>query len=249
MLSRAVRTCCILTLAVAVALSQDRGSNGLAFDAISVKPAPPRGSDRFESYCAGGGRFITHGTPLLWSIKWAYGLNDYQLGDGWPGWLNSFGEYDIEAEVDGLVTEMECRKMVQALFEERFKLRMHQQRKTIPAYTLILARNGPKFSATRRVIINGAVKQATSEREAPPGWTMARLANYLASVAGVQRPVADGTMLGGICGFTLTYSTTDGDGRPDIFTALPEQLGLRLQATRAPIEIWFVDHVERPSAN
>jgi bla regulator protein BlaR1 len=78
---------------------------------------------------------------------------------------------------------------------------------------------------------------------------MARLANYLASVRGVQRPVVDRTMLDGIYGFTLNYSTTDGDDRPDIFTALPEELGLKLQPTRAPIEMWFVDHVERPSAN
>src|SRR5438093_7021152 len=76
-----------------------------------------------------------------------------------------------------------------------------------------------------------------------------RLANYLASVRGVQRPVVDRTMLNGVYGFTLTYATADPDDRPDIFTALPEQLGLRLQVTRASIERWVIDHVERPSAN
>ena len=251
-MNRAGRIFCILTITVTATLCQDKSSNvqsRLVFDVVSVKPASADRSERFESYCASGGRFISHGTPLLWSIKWAYGLNDYQMSDGWPGWLNSFGTYDIDAEADGLVTEMDCRRMVQTLFEERFKLRTHQQSRTIAAYALILAKNGPKFSATHTVTINGALKQATSEREAPSGWTMARLANYLASVRGVQHPVVDRTMLDGIYGFTLNYSTADGDDRPDIFTALPEQVGLKLKATRAPIEMWFVDHVERPSAN
>lgn len=78
---------------------------------------------------------------------------------------------------------------------------------------------------------------------------MARLANYLASIRDVQRPVIDRTMLSGVYAFTLNYSTVDGDDRPDIFTALPEQLGLRLKATRAAVELWVIDHVERPSAN
>jgi uncharacterized protein (TIGR03435 family) len=82
----------------------------------------------------------------------------------------------------------------------------------IPAYTIVLAKNGPKLSAIDRVTVNGAAKQATSEREAPPGWTMARLANYLASTRGVQRPVVDRTMLNGTYGFTLNYAI--GDGRP-----------------------------------
>lgn len=171
------------------------------------------------------------------------------MSDGWPTWLNAFGTYDIDAESDGPVAGDECKKMVQALFEERFRLRMRRQIKTMPVYALILAKKGPKFSGAYRVTINGAVKQSTAEREAPPGWTMARLANYLASIPGVRRPVIDRTTLKGIYAFSLNYSTADGDDRPDIFTALQEQLGLRLQITRAPVEVWVIDHVERPSAN
>jgi uncharacterized protein (TIGR03435 family) len=246
------RMFCVLAATAALALSQDDSADGQTkstFDVVSVKPVPPDRSERFESYCANGGRFITHGTPLLWSIKWAYGLNDYQMSDGWPTWLNAFGTYDIDAESDGPITGNDCRKMVRALFEERFRLRMHPQSTIIPVYTLMLAKNGPKFSAAHRVTINGVVKQSTSEREAPPGWTMARLANYLASVRGVERPVIDRTMLPASYGFTLNYSTVDGDDRPDIVTALPEQLGLRLKAARAAIEVWVIDHVEKPSAN
>ena len=225
------------------------GQSKPAFDVVSVRPVPPGRTGRFESHCANGGRFVSYGTPLVWSIEWAYDLNDYQVSDGWPTWLNASETYDIEAEIDTPVTETECKEMVQTLFEERFKLRMHPQNKTVRAYALTLAKNGPMLSGTHGVIINGAVKQTTSEREAPLGWTVARLANYLSSVAGVQLPVVDKTTLSGPYGFTLNYSVKDGDDRPDIFAALREQLGLRLKATRESIPIWVIDHVERPSAN
>lgn len=246
------RVMCILIILPALASAQDQRASGqspLAFEAVSVKPTPPDRREQSESYCANGGRFISHGTPLLWSIKWAYGLNDYQMSDGWPAWLNAFGTYDIEAQTEARVTEDQCKSMVQALFEDRFKLRMRRQTKTVSAYALVVGKNGPKLPATGRVTINGAVKQATSEREAPAGWTMERLANYLASVRVIQRPVVNETKLTGIYGFTLNYSTVDGDDRPDISTALQEQLGLRLRAVKAPIEMWFVDRVQKPSGN
>jgi uncharacterized protein (TIGR03435 family) len=246
------RVLTFLTVAAALASPQAKDAStqsALSFEVASVRPMPPDRGDQFESYCRDGGRFILRGTPLLWAIKWAYGLNDYQVSDGWPAWLNSFATYEIEAQTESRVTDDECRKMVQSLFEERFRLRMHKQSKVISAYALIIGTKGPKFFATGRVTINGSVKQATSEREPPPGWTMSRLANYLGSVRGIQRPVVDRTDLTGVYGFTLSYSTADADDRPNIFTALQEQLGLRLRATKAPIEMWSVAHVERPEGN
>jgi uncharacterized protein (TIGR03435 family) len=249
-----MRNCavCLLIVLPALASAQEKRASGqspLAFDVVSIKPTPPGRRDQVESYCANGGRFISHGTPLLWSIKWAYGLKDYQMSDGWPAWLNAFDTYDIEAQTEARVTEDQCKSMVQALFEERFELRMSRRTKTVSAYALVVGKNGPKLFTTGRVIINGAVKQATSERDAPAGWTMERLANYLAAVRAIHRPVVNQTKLSGMYGFGLNYSTMDGDDRPDISTALQEQLGLKLQAVKAPIEIWFVDRVEKPGGN
>jgi len=138
--------------------------------------------------------------------------------------------------------------MVRSLFAEQFKLQMHHRTKTAWAYALVIDKNGPRFPAATNVIINGAVKQTTSERDAPPGWTMPRLANYLANVKEVQHPVLDRTNLDGAHGFTLSYSTREGDDRPDIFSALRQQLGLKLEPINTPIEMWFVDHGEKPMA-
>jgi uncharacterized protein (TIGR03435 family) len=225
------------------------GQSKTAFDVVSVRPVPPGRTGRLESYCANGGRFVSRGTPLVWSIEWAYGLSDYQLGAGWPEWLNSSETYDIDAETDSPVSEADCKKMVQTLFEERFKLQMHPQSKTVSACEPVAAKNSPNFTGTRGVTINGVLKQSTSEREAPPAWTMARLANYLSSVSGVQRPAFDRTMMSGAYGFKPSYSTKDGDDRPDIFSALRDQLGLSLKTTKAPMQMWVVDHVEKPGAN
>jgi uncharacterized protein (TIGR03435 family) len=221
-----------------------------SFDVVSIKPLAPGATDRFDSYCAGGGRFITRGTPLLWSIKWAYGIKDYQLSEGWPAWLNAFSSYNIEAQNDAKVTEAQCRAMVRTLFEERFKLSLRRQTRTVSAFALIVGKNGSKLSAPGLVKINGSVKQSSDEREPPQGWTMTRLANYIANLKAVGQPVLDRTGLTGSYGLSLDYATSENDhDRPDIFTALQQQLGLKLQSIKALVEMFVVDHVERPSPN
>ncbi len=194
----------LVALATPQAPAQDGGPDTpskMSFDAVSVRPMHPGSRDRMESYCAAGGRFVSRGTPLLWSIKWAYRLNDYQVDDRWPVWLNAFDAYEIEAESERRVTEDECRAMVRSMFEERFRLRMHRYTRTVSAYALVVARRGPALSTAGGVRINGVASQAASEREAPPGWTMPRLANYLATLRDVQRPVIDRTQLPGVYGF------------------------------------------------
>jgi uncharacterized protein (TIGR03435 family) len=217
------------------------------FEVVSVKPAVPGGPTQFQP-CAGG-RFVVRGTPLLWAVKWGYDLADYQVRDGWPSWLNAFGTYDIEAKAALPATEDQCRMMVQSLFEERFKLRVHRETREASAYVLMVAKNAPKLSSSGGVRINRVVKQNQWETAAPAGWDMPRLANYLAGVSAVGRAVVDRSGLKGTYGFTLDYAAREGDDLPSVFTALQEQLGLKLEATKAPVEMFVIDHVEKPSGN
>jgi len=243
----AIRTS-VLLLALSPWLAAQQTPSRLAFDVVSVRPAAPELHQRSESYCASGGRFIARGVPLVWAVQFAYDINDYQVGDGWPEWMRAFDTYDIEATAEKSVTEDECRRMAQSLLEERFRLRLRRETKTVSGFALVAGKKGPRFAADH-VVINGEVKRASFEREPPPGWTMARLANYLASVRAIQRPVIDRTNVAGIHGFTLDYSVSERDDRPDIFLALRSQLGLTLQSVKVPLEIWFVEHAERPGAN
>jgi uncharacterized protein (TIGR03435 family) len=129
------------------------------------------------------------------------------------------------------------------------QLSMHRETKRVSAYALVIGKNGPKLGTSNKVTINGELKPAASEREAPQGWTMARLANYLSSVKAIGRPVLDKTGLSGNRGFILNYSTRDGDDRATVFSAVQEQLGLKLQPVKALIELFVVDHVEKAGGN
>src|SRR5262249_19179746 len=161
---------------------------------------------------------------------------EYQIS-GAPGWLSAFDSaYDIEGKPAAPVSNEQCRLMVQSLFTERFKLSTHPEMKETAVYLLVAARGGAKLREGGGIKLNGAVQVgATGKPEWPDGWTMAALAAYLADASG--RPVLDRTGLLGKYGIELTFSRQDGDDRPSIFTAVQEQLGLKLEAGRAPVEM------------
>jgi uncharacterized protein (TIGR03435 family) len=228
-----------------------------AFDVVSVKPTPPERLNHLKSEkCPGGGSYVTEGTPLLWAIEFAYRLNDTDLA-GWPPWVESFADaYDIQGKPAGRVTDQQCRQMLQSLLEDRFHLRIHRERKERPVFFLAIGKNGPKLrevtpdSPKGGIRINRAIQQALSESEAPPGWSMQRLASYLADRPEVARPTIDKTGLSGLYSFSLEFSRNGSDNdQPDIFAALQEQLGLKLETGKAPGDVYLIDHIERPSGN
>ena len=127
-------------------------------------------------------------------------------------------------------------------------LRAHPAAKETAVYELIVAKPC-RLKAGGCVWINGSRQQALTEPAAPVGWSMARLAAYLADISETGRPVVDKTALNGAYGFTLEFSLTEGDGRPSVFSALEDQLGLKLKPAKDPVEFLVIDHIERPSAN
>ena len=229
-----------------------------AFDVASVKLTPPAGLNhlKFER-CINGGRFVTAGTPLAWVIDFAWHVQqDHLLGA--PAWTLSFSDaYDIEGKGEGSVSQENCRLMVRALLADRFKLAVHQEAREVAAFALVTGKKTAKLRTVDKaadpggvggVRINGGIQQSLSEPEAPAGWSMATLANYLANFAG--RPVVDETGLPGTYAFSLEFarSPQEEETRPSVFTAV-EQLGLRLRPTRASIDVLVIDHIERPDVN
>lgn len=257
----AVRTlvCGVLMAGIASisGLSQSFSKASLQFAAASVKPTPVELQNRlrFEK-CTDGGRFRSNGAPLMWAIQFGYRIPDSRVV-GAPAWVTSFSDaYDIEGTAQRPVSSMECAAMVQSLLIERFKIGSHAETREVAAYALVVVDRG-KASKLRRsepralggVIINGAVQQSLSEGTAPAGWRMARLAEILSGHPAVGRIVVDKTNLEGTFGFSLKYAVGDGDDGPSIFTALPEQLGLKLQPSKVPVEVLVIDHIERSSPN
>ncbi|MGB7263970.1 MAG: TIGR03435 family protein, partial [Terracidiphilus sp.] len=215
-------------------------------------------------------------------IKLAYDVrSDDQLEKG-PDWTNS-ERFDINAKIadaDAVALQKlapterfeQYRLMVQSLLADRFTLKVSTSERVLPVYALVVARNGPKLTAT-----------ATGKEHMPWLWggsrgelnaksaSMDMFAGWLSGRADAGgRVVVDKTELKGIYDFTLKWTPMEGGGGalsgagasetaqgaagmnatgPSLLTALDEQLGLRLEPRKAPVEVLVIDHVERPSEN
>jgi uncharacterized protein (TIGR03435 family) len=187
-------------------------------------------------------------------IRVAYDVADYQVV-GVPAEL-SRGEasnfLQIEARVEGGTTPSvaDARLMLQTLLAERFGLRIHREPREIPVYALVAAKGGPRFTPCANPDAPSGYVAGRLVNCRPPLIPMARVAQMLVREAG--RPVLDKTGLAPAA-FELHWLPEGAPAQPDsppaLFTAIQEQLGLRLEAQRSPVDSIIVDHVERPTSN
>ena len=221
----------------------------LEFDVASIKPAPP-GSGNTTMKFEPGGRFRATGAPLNALIQMAYGVKDFQVSRG-PKWADSesYDAYDIVAKPAAGVTlnRSQLKVALQALLADRFRLKIHREIKDLPMYSLVVAKNGPKL--TKNIDAPGPEATMGSGQLKGSKISMSILAGMLAQL--LDRTVRDDTGISGDFDVKLNWDpgqTADMDG-PSIFTALQEQLGLKLNAQKGPVEILIIDSAERPSGN
>jgi len=243
-------------LTIGIVLSQP--SIQPVFEVASIKPDPLNGQGRVGISSTGNRLNVQH-QSLAAMVMFAYGVEDYQVSGG-PAWVNSRDLYGSDvygvtakAEGDAAPTEQQFRQMLQTLLAERFRLRLHQEMKEFSAYELVVAKNGPKVkpaTANANTFTNWNAGGPTSLYSAKRT-TMATLAWMLRSQ--VERPVIDKTGLTGTYDFDLTYAPGNPPPAeataPSIFTAVQEQLGLKLESTKALFPVMVIDSAERPSAN
>ena len=216
------------------------------FEVASVKPNT---SGSGSSHTSGTtGQLTITNRSLMELIKMAHSVQDYQI-DG-PEWLRS-AKFDIVAKIPADASREQRPAMMMALLVERFHLAVHRETKEMPAYALVVGKSGPKLQQVEpggtNMNNNGNnnSRQITAERV-----SMAGLAETLARI--VEHPVVDRTGLQGAYKLKLEYTPDnaksdgpDGAAGPSIYTALQEQLGLKLQTQKLPVEIIVVDRVER----
>jgi uncharacterized protein (TIGR03435 family) len=141
-------------------------------------------------------------------------------------------------------------EMVQALLADRFHLVVHTETRELPIYTLVVAKGGPRLGAIQE---NGSSVNTRNGRiEVQMRNSVAVLADELSKVAG--RDVVDKTAITGRYDLKLQWTPDDGaapaaGSGPSLYTALEEQLGLKLEPAKGPVQVLVVDHVEMPSAN
>jgi uncharacterized protein (TIGR03435 family) len=193
-------------------------------------------------------------------ITFAYNVKDFQLSGG-PGWANS-ELYDIVAKGDGNATRPQLRLMLQALLKDRFKLALRRETKDVPIYELVVAKGGPKIqedttSPRQRLAMTGVGKLIAQKT------LLSVFAEFLGTLTG--RPVVDKTGLPSTYTFKLEWTPAVGEAgppgpaRPDVtpldssgpslFSALQEQLGLRLQSAKGPVESLVIEAAEKPTEN
>jgi uncharacterized protein (TIGR03435 family) len=185
----------------------------------------------------------------------AYKLKESQLA-GAPGWTET-ERYNIDAKAEANASEDQLIAMLQGLLEERFKLKYHRVEKKMTVFAVVAGKSGLKIAEGKPGSCND--RKCGSYSSGPrqidgTGITMQQLADLLSNL--MDRLVIDQSGRNGIFNVHMIWSAegdkldTNGDDTgPSIFTAIEDQLGLRLQATSAAVPTLIIDHIERPSEN
>lgn len=238
------------------------------FEVATIKPSQPSRPGR--AFLVRGRRFLTINTPLSAIISFAYDVQSNQV-IGLPDWANS-EKYDIEAVPDGTgePSGPQWKSMLQKLLVSRFGLKFHQDKKVLPVYLLTVARGGEKMSLDTSnpnglpgLFFHGLGKLGVRNA------TMHDFTGLMQSAV-LDRPVLDKTGLEGKYDFELDWTPdesqfvnmgvhvpppsadatkAEANQPPDLYTAIKEQIGLQLQATKAPADVMVIDHVDHPSQN
>lgn len=230
------------------------------FEVAAIKPSQP-GQGNSTSINTNTAGFRTRNISLVGLIQFAYSVHSYQLSGG-AGWMKD-DRYDIVATYDvaedGNFTAQDTSKLLSRdarirarlrdLLAERFQLKIREEEKELPVYHLVVDKSGLKMKATTdgKGNMNTNQNNGTGTLRAD-GTTMKRLCDAFSGILG--RPVVDQTGLSQLYMVELKWSDGAGDsGGPSMFTAVKEQLGLRLESAKGPVTTYVIERAEKPSEN
>ncbi|HVW08528.1 MAG TPA: TIGR03435 family protein [Bryobacteraceae bacterium] len=234
-----------------------------AFDVAAVKPNASGGNG--VSMRTQHGHLTVENAPLFQIIQQAFLIKEFQLSGG-PGWIMS-ERYNIDARMEkDDISDRDLWLSLQPLLTDRFHLKFHREPRTMPVFSLVVAKGGPKFQPHKEsadgkdqprlgVSIGSGKGKLTATKT-----TMASFADSLGHQ--VDRVVVDNTGLKGEYDFTVEWSPDNHEGSIvsaveekvgltglSVFEALQEQLGLKLESSKGPVQVIVIDSVDRPSAN
>ncbi|AFL86448.1 Protein of unknown function (DUF3738) [Terriglobus roseus DSM 18391] len=241
----------------------------LEFDVVSVKPSNPGATGmRIGSPLMSGGFEITNMPPEN-IVQWAFGIFLSDQIAGLPNWAKQ-ERFDVTAKVDDAELEtyrnvtdpIRRAPMLQKILIDRFAMKFHYETKELPVYALVVSKGGSRMTEIEPAIgpngmKDGGTREVRRGQIRSMGQPMKPLINQL--TIELKRAVVDRTELTGFYNFTLRWTPDEGatptnsaleeNAAPSIFTALQEQLGLKLERTKAPVQVLVIDRLERPSAN
>jgi len=244
------------------------------FEVVSVKRNPTFTGRMQGIGSPSPGNFAARNIPLRYLCRFAYNVNSFNVLGG-PDWTDSAG-WDIVAKtkvVPGQSTRdaiADMSVMLQSVLEERFKLKTHLETRELPVYVLTVAKGGLKMKQAPcdrtepacQIQLQGLIKTWPT-----PVWgsfgAMTDFLVRLATATNGQRKIIDNTGLTGIYDYHMewVYQPPPGPDDPEkrtdaadspgvsIFSALEQQLGLKLESAKAPVEVLIIDHAEKPESN
>jgi uncharacterized protein (TIGR03435 family) len=232
-------------------------SQTLSFEVASIKP---NNSVSFNS----GTRTTEHSlssqnVTAKRLIEMAYRVQSFQVIGG-PDWMDS-SRFDIEAKppANVILNSDTIPKMILSMLEERFQLKAHRETRELPVYALVAGRDMTKLKTpvegkdgpggdAGSISINGSRNKVEIRASAI---SLAGLASALGNQ--LDRTVIDRTNIAGVYDVVLSWSpqptVTSEQPGPTVFTALQEQLGLKLESAKGPVEVIVIDSVQKPSDN
>jgi uncharacterized protein (TIGR03435 family) len=221
-----------------------------AFDVASIKPS---NSPILDFRIQPGGRLEVLGQTLNVIIRQAFNVKYYQIAGG-PSWID-VDRFDIVAKAEGEPNRETVLAMLRTLLADRFKLQTRRESREGNVYNLVVAKNGPKLnpptgdrSYIRTLRLTPLDQKGINYALDAKKTTMAAFADRL--IDAVSRPVIDRTGLSGEFDFRVDYSVDDNpETGPPIFVAIQNQLGLKLDSGKGPIETLVIEHAEKPSGN
>ncbi len=230
----------------------------LKFEVATIRPSPL--TERGYSINPNPGSFRARNVKVQQLIQFTYGIQDYQVigGSGWvrtEGYaiVANFELLDNAPKLSSAAALEQMRSRVGNLLKERFRLKLREEMKELPIYSIILVKSRHKLKVPDSgeggsIIVNqnngsGTIRATSS--------TLKSFADSLGNILG--RPVVNETGLDGTFDFDLTWSAdlnsaADQSG-PSIFTALQEQLGLKLESKKGPVKVYVIEQVNRPTEN
>lgn len=216
------------------------------FEVASVRANPNQYGVAFQ---ISGPNVIISAPPLLGLISMAYNLEINQIVGGMDWMLAERFEIRAKAPGNTAPTRELAGLMLQSLLSDRFQLKMHRDKRDLPVYFLVVAKDGLKLKPSASggessfQLSSGVMTQVTGTKQ-----TMEQLAHGL-SGAGLGRPVIDRTGIAGTYDFKLSWTPDlNASDKPSIFAALQE-VGLKFDSGKAPTDVLVIDHAERPSDN
>ena len=205
-----------------------------------------------------GNRISMHNAQLRRIIEWAYHLTnaEYELVMA-PTEKLLWDDYDIQALAPSSPTDDDLRGMFQTLLEDRFRLKVHREKRELAAYDLVVAKGGPKLVAAPSRAVKPGIGFGSSSCWAEFREDGKHLVGKSASLEEMvvvltrqmSAPVRDRTGIAGTYDFDMAFSTgVDGADKPVLATAIRD-LGLSLEKSKGLFEVMVIDHVQKPTSN